>query len=315
MIQNSLCSLLQLQYPIIQGGMVYASGYKLASACSKAGILGVLGAGSMSLDILEQQLIKLKKKVQDRPVAVNIPLLYSKVNEQVDLCLKHGIKIFITSAGSPKIFTKKLKEAGCTVLHVVSNDDLAAKCEDAGVDAVIAEGFEAGGHNGRDELTTLTLIPLVKKRVSIPVIAAGGIASGEAIAAMMVLGADGVQMGTRFLMTQESSVHENYKNLLRESTSHSTELVMKKVVPVRLWKNEFYQKIKKKEESDATKEELVNLLGKGRARKGMLEGDMVEGELEIGQVCGLIKDLPKVDDLVKDLVSQYNLALSRISKF
>lgn len=301
-----ITKLLPINHPIIQAGMVYVSGGKLAAASAEAGILGVIGAGSMNPEVLDQQ-IKKAKSLTSHPerLAVNVPLLYEKIAEQIEVALKNGIKIFITSAGSPKTWTKILKDKGCTVLHVTSSPELAKKCEDAGVDAVIAEGFEAGGHNGRDEITTLVLIPQVVRAVKIPVIAAGGIGDGKGIAAAFSLGAHGVQLGTRYLATKESSAHPDYKNLILNSKSDSTMLMMKKIVPVRLVKNPFYEGIKKLEEQNASKEELEKFLGHGRARAGMLEGDLINGELEAGQIAALIEDLPTVKELTERLLREY----------
>ncbi len=291
--------------------MVYVSGGKLAAAASEAGALGMLGAGSMAPDVLRQQLRK-AKALTAKPLAVNIPLLYSKAKEQLDLCLEEGIRIFFTSAGSPKTWTPYLKDKGCTVVHVTSSPELAQKCEAAGVDAVVAEGFEAGGHNGRDEITTLVLIPQVVDAVKIPVIAAGGIADGRAVASALALGAAGVQIGSRFAATQESSAHANFKRAIVDAGPGATMLTMKDLVPVRLLKNPFYEEIAAAEARGATKDELVAILGKGRARLGMLEGDLVQGELEIGQVSGLIKDLPTVADLVRRLETEYAAAVSAL---
>lgn len=312
MQSNHLLKLLGIKYPIIQAGMVWVSGAKLAAAASNTGCLGVIGAGSMKPELLKEHLKK-AKTLTNKPLAINIPLLYSKVEEQIEIALEEGIKIFITSAGSPKKYTPYLKEKGCVVIHVTSTPELAKKCEEAGVDAVIAEGFEAGGHNGRDEITTLALIPQVVKAVKIPVIAAGGIGNGAGIVSVLALGASGAQLGTRFLMTKESSAHENYKNLLLESNSGSTKLMMKNLVPVRLLKNHFYEEVAKLENNCASSEELTELLGKGRAKKGMLDGDMDEGELEVGQICSLIKDIPTTEDLVKSLINEYNEAYKSLT--
>jgi enoyl-[acyl-carrier protein] reductase II len=302
---------LGLKYPIIQAGMIWVSGAKLAAAAANAGVLGVVGAGSMKPDLLREQLIKVKQ-LTNNPIAVNIPLLYKLTQEQIQTSLDGGIKIFITSAGSPKLYTKMLKDAGAMVIHVVSTPELAKKCEDAGVDMVIAEGFEAGGHNGRDEITTLSLIPQVLKEVKIPVIAAGGIANGEAMAALLSLGAHGVQMGTRFLMTQESSAHPNFKQAILKAKFNSTQLQMKKIVPVRLLDNNFAKTIRELEQNNASNEELIQALGHGRAKLGMLEGDLNEGELEIGQICSLIKDIPTCAELVKNLIVEYNSAIKKL---
>lgn len=308
---NSLLKLLPLKYPIIQAGMVYVSGGKLAAASAEAGILGVVGAGSMNPELLKHHLEKAKSlTAHPERLGVNVPLLYEKTSEQIEVALKSGIRIFITSAGSPKTYTNDLKKAGCTVIHVTSTPELAKKCEDAGCDAVIAEGFEAGGHNGRDEITTLVLIPQAVKAVKIPVIAAGGIGTGAGMAAAMALGASGVQMGTRFIATHESSAHENFKNLVIHARSDATMLMMKKIVPVRLLKNAFYEEVKALEEKNADKDELIALLGKGRARLGMLEGNLEKGELEAGQVAALVRDLPKVQDLVPRILREYDEALA-----
>lgn len=303
MKQNALTKILGIDYPIIQAGMVWVSGGKLAGAASKAGCLGVIGAGSMKPDLLRHHIQK-AKSISDKALAVNLPIMYPGCPEQIEVALEEGIRIFITSAGSPKKYTQFLKDKGCVVIHVTSTPELAKKCEAAGVDAIIAEGFEAGGHNGRDEITTMTLIPQVVDAVKIPVIAAGGIGDGRAIVAALALGAQGVQMGTRFLMTQESSAHENFKNLLLNSTPGSTKLSMKELVPVRLFKNKFFEQVQEIELKGASKEELQKLLGKGRAKAGMLDGDLDEGELEVGQICSLTKDIPTVGELVTNLIDQ-----------
>jgi enoyl-[acyl-carrier protein] reductase II len=302
---KNITTLLPIQYPMIQAGMVWVSGGKLAAASANAGILGVIGAGSMKPDLLKLQIEKAKLlTTHHERLAVNVPLLYEKSKEQLEVALSLGIKIFITSAGSPKTYTSWLKSLGSTVIHVVSTPDFAKKSEQAGCDAVIAEGFEAGGHNGRDEITTFALIPQVVDAVKIPVIAAGGIADGRGIAAAMCLGAHGVQLGTRFVATQESSAHINFKNAILQSKPDSTMLMMKKFVPVRLLKNKFYEDIKTLEEHGASKEDLEQLLGHGRAKHGMLDGDMTEGEIEIGQVASLIHDIPTVHDLVQRLIEE-----------
>jgi enoyl-[acyl-carrier protein] reductase II len=313
MKQTKITKLLNIKYPIIQGGMVWVSGGKLAAAASNAGCLGVIGAGSMNLDLLDSH-IKKAKSLTTKPLAVNLPLLYSKVEEQIACALENDIKIFITSAGSPKKYTKYLKDKGCIVMHVTSSPELAKKCEDAGVDAVIAEGFEAGGHNGRDEITTMALIPQVTRAVSVPVIAAGGFACGGSIVAGLALGAEGIQMGTRFLMTVESSAHDNYKKLIQESTSSSTKLMMKDIVPVRLLKNKFYEEVLNLEDENASKETRIEHLGKGRAKLGMLDGDIDNGELEIGQVCSLTKNIPSVEEMVQTLNEQYNKTIDLLTQ-
>lgn len=313
---KTLTDLLPIQYPIIQAGMVYVSGGKLAAAAANAGILGVVGAGSMTLELFDHHLKKaISLTSHPERLAVNIPLLYSKNKEQMEIALKHGIKIFITSAGNPKTYTQWLKDQGCTVIHVTSSPELAIKCEAAGCDAVIAEGFEAGGHNGRDEITTMVLIPQVVDAVKIPVIAAGGIADGRGIAAALALGASGVQLGTRFVATVESSAHQNFKDAVMKANSGSTMLMMKKHIPVRLLKNQFYEDVKKLEESGASEEELVSLLGHGRAKAGMLEGDLAQGELEIGQAAAMVKDMPTVQELVQRLVKEYQSARGSAVEF
>lgn len=307
--ENPITKLFAIRAPIIQAGMVWVSGGKLAAAAANAGALGLIGAGSMKPDLLRQHIIK-AKALTNNPIGVNLPLLYHGIEEQISVCLELGIKIFFTSAGSPKKFTPMLKTNGCTVVHVTSTPELAKKCEDAGVDAVVAEGFEAGGHNGRDEITTLVLIPQVVDAVKIPVIAAGGIADGRQMAAAMMLGASGVQIGSRFAATLESSAHEKFKQAILSASATSTMLSMKKTVPVRLLKNKFYEEITKLEDRCATAQELQDHLGKGRAKAGMLEGDLDNGELEIGQVAGMIKDIPSCQQLVERLVEGYRKALS-----
>ncbi|WP_372654711.1 NAD(P)H-dependent flavin oxidoreductase [Halobacteriovorax sp.] len=306
---KKITDLFGIDYPIIQAGMVWVSGAKLAAAAANAGCLGIIGAGSMRPDLLKDQIIK-AKTLTDKPLAVNIPLLYKYASEHIETALENGIRIFFTSAGSPKKYTSYLKEKGCVVVHVTSSPDLALKCEAAGVDAIVAEGFEAGGHNGRDEITTMSLIPQVVNAVNIPVIAAGGIASGQSIVAAMALGADGVQIGSRFACTVESSAHQNFKQAIMSAGPGDTRLSMKEVVPVRLLKNEFYEQVVALEKKCAGKEALVELLGKGRAKLGMLDGNLSEGELEIGQVSALINDNPTVDSLVKTLLQEYRETLS-----
>lgn len=312
MKKTSLCELLGIELPIIQAGMVWVSGGKLAAASANAGCLGVIGAGSMTLDLLDQH-IKKANALTNKPLAVNLPIMYDKVQDQIDIALKNNIRIFITSAGSPKKHTEFLKSKGAVVLHVTSTPELAVKCEQAGVDAVIAEGFEAGGHNGREELTSLVLLPNVVKACKIPIIAAGGFGSGESIVAALALGASGVQMGTRFMMTQESSAHDNYKNLLINTDSKSTKLMMKDLVPVRLVRNKFFEEIEKLEKECAPKEKLAAHLGRGRAKLGMLDGNLDDGELEAGQICYSIKDLPSVSELIKNLKHEYDLSIKRLS--
>lgn len=310
----TLLQTLKIQRPIIQAGMVWVSGGKLAAAAANAGCLGVIGAGSMKPELLREHIQK-AQRLTNKSLAVNVPLLYDKSEEQIQAALELGIKIFITSAGSPKKFTQTLKSAGCMVLHVVATPELAKKSEDAGVDAVIAEGFEAGGHNGRDELTTMTLIPQVVDAVRIPVVAAGGIADGRGIAAALSLGAQCVQIGTRFIATDEASAHPNFKQLLPRVTPTDTMLMMKRSVPVRLFKNKFFEQIRAAEERGADKSELEAILGKGRAKRGMLEGDIEEGEIEIGQVASLIRDVVPVQVLVDRLMAEYHQTINKLSKF
>jgi enoyl-[acyl-carrier protein] reductase II len=313
-MNNPITKLFNVKYPIVQGGMVWVSGAKLAAAVSSAGGLGLIGAGSMKLDLLRTHILK-AQTLTDKPFGVNVPLLYPGAQEQIELALGMGVKIFFTSAGSPKKFTSFLKDKGATVVHVTSSPELAVKCADAGVDAIVAEGFEAGGHNGREEITTLSLIPQVRSAVKIPLIAAGGIASGGAIAAVFALGADGVQLGTRFLMTRESSAHDNFKKLALNALPHSTQMAMRSTVPVRLLSNQFALEIKQIENKyigAELKTKLDEHLGKYRAMNGMLNGDVDQGELEVGQIVSLIKDIPSVEEVMKELVSDYQKTLSRL---
>ncbi|MBP9706585.1 MAG: nitronate monooxygenase [Oligoflexales bacterium] len=301
---RKLCQILSIEFPIIQAGMVWVSGWRLAVAAAESGCLGVIGAGSMSPEVLRLH-CKKAKEITSKSIAINLPLLYSKVEEQIAIALDSGINIFITSAGSPKKYTKFLKDKGCVVIHVTSSPELAKKCEDAGCDAIVAEGFEAGGHNGRDEITTFCLVPQVVDAVQIPVIAAGGIADGRGIAAAFSLGASGVQIGTRFAATNESSAHPSFKQAIVSAEADATVLVMKELVPVRLIKNAFCKKILQAEAKCASRQELEAILGKGRAKLGMHEGDLEEGELEIGQIAALVKDIPKCSELVARLCSEY----------
>ena len=309
--RRRICELFGISLPIIQAGMVWTSGAELAAASAEAGALGLLGAASMSPELLGRH-IKKTQALTRQAIGVNIPLLYSRTEEQISVALDMGIKIFVTSAGSPKIYTARLKAAGATVVHVVSSPLLAKKCEDSGVDAVVAEGFEAGGHNGREETTTLALLPQVLDAVKIPVIAAGGLGSGAGIAACFALGAHGAQLGTRFAATRESSCHPNFKRTILEAQSGSTELCLKQLVPVRIVKNAFHAKLKELEARCASKEELATFLGKGRARRGIFEGDLDAGELEIGQISGAIRDLPSVSELVARLVAEYKVAITEL---
>lgn len=307
---NKITKLFGIDHPIIQGGMIWVSGGKLAAAVSRAGGLGLIGSGSMQPELLQMHITK-AQSLTSRPIGVNIPLIYEKAHEQIDMALSLGIKFFFTSAGSPKKYTGYLKDHGATVVHIISTPEQARNCEEAGVDAVVAEGFEAGGHNGRDEITTLTLIPQVLDVIKIPLIAAGGISNGKSILAARALGADAVQMGTRFLMTRESSAHQSFKDLLLESNASSTITLMKSTIPVRLFTNKFAREIMQIEQSfhgENLKQKLNEHLGKFRAKHGMLEGDLENGELEVGQAISLIKNIPSVEDLFKELLHEYQEA-------
>ncbi|PHQ28613.1 NAD(P)H-dependent flavin oxidoreductase [Leeuwenhoekiella nanhaiensis] len=304
---NTITSLFNIKYPIIQGGMVWNSGWELASAVSNAGGLGLIGAGSMYPDILRQHIQKCQAAT-DKPFGVNVPLLYPDIDQLMQIIIEEGVKIVFTSAGNPKSWTSHLKEQGITVVHVVSSVKFALKAQEAGVDAVVAEGFEAGGHNGREETTTFTLIPMVREQLAIPLIAAGGIATGRGMLAAMVLGADGVQMGSRFVATVEGSGHQAFKDLVVQAKEGDTELTLKELAPVRLLKNKFYEDVKALYTKAPTKEELSNLLGRARAKKGMFEGDLEEGELEIGQVSALIHDIKPVAEVIEELIIDFEQA-------
>jgi enoyl-[acyl-carrier protein] reductase II len=306
-MQNKITRLFGIEYPIIQAGMVWASGWRLASAVSNAGGLGLLGAGSMYPEILEEHIIKCKKAT-DRPFGVNVPMLYPDIEKVMDIIVKHEVKIVFTSAGNPKTWTAFLQEKGITVVHVVSSVKFALKAQEAGVDAVVAEGFEAGGHNGRDETTTMVLIPSVKEKIEIPLIAAGGIATGRAMLAAMVLGADGVQVGSRFVASPEASSHELFKKWVVDAKEGDTQLTLKELAPVRLLKNKFFNNLQQAYAKGATKPELIELLGRARAKKGMFEGDMEEGELEIGQVSGLIHNITPAAEIVRELMEEFHQA-------
>ena len=311
-MSNRICRLFNIKYPIIQGGMIWCSGWELAAAVSNAGGLGLIGAGSMYPDIFREQLKKVKSATNE-PFGVNIPLLYPNTEDLMNIVVEEGVKIVFTSAGNPKTWTAFLKEKGITVVHVVSNSKFALKSEDAGVDAVVIEGFEAGGHNGREETTTLVAVPEVRKVTILPIIAAGGIATGKAMLSAMVLGADGVQMGTRFIASEESSAHDNFKQEVIKAKEGDTQLSLKQLVPVRLIKNEFYQKVMQAEVEGQTKEQIAELLGKGRAKQGMFEGDLLEGELEAGQVSSLIDKIDSVEHIIADIVLEYKVAREQIS--
>ena len=311
-MENRICSLFGIKYPVIQGGMVWVSGAKLAAAVSNAGGLGLIGAGSMKPDLLRQHIRK-AKTLTDKPFGVNIPIFSKYSEEQVKVSLEEGVKIFFMSAGSPKKFTPYLKEKGCIVVHVTSTPTLAAKCEKAGVDAVVVEGFEAGGHNGRDELTTFVLIPQTKKMVKIPVIAAGGIATGEGIVAAFALGADGVQIGTRFAATKESSAHENYKKALVNAKDTDTMIYLKSLIPVRLVKNSLTLKIEELEKRCAAEEELIKIVGENAAKRAIFDGDVENGEIEAGQIAGLIDDIPTVKEVFEKLTEEINQCLKNLN--
>tara|TARA_B110000240_G_scaffold183370_1_gene217019 strand:- start:1273 stop:2217 length:945 start_codon:yes stop_codon:yes gene_type:complete len=311
---NRLKELLKIKYPIIQGGMIWCSGWELVSAVSNAGGLGLIGSGSMYPDVLEHH-IKKCKKATSNPFGVNLPLLYPDIDEHIEIIIKEGVKIVVTSAGNPKKYTKLLKSNGITVLHVVANSKFAIKSIDAGVDAIIAEGFEAGGHNGVDEITSLCLIPQIKKIINIPLVAAGGIGSGKAMLAAISLGADGVQIGSLFASSIESSAHQNFKNYILNSKDDSTILTLKELTPVRLLKNEFYDKIRIAYENNASKNELKNILGRGRAKKGMFEGDVINGELEIGQISSSISSMLSVNKIFKNLIEEFESKKSFLSHF
>lgn len=306
---NRVKSLFNISHPIVQGGMIWCSGWELASAVSNAGGLGLIGSGSMYPEVLELHIQRCKQATQN-PFGVNVPLLYPNIEEHLDLIIKHEVPIVFTSAGNPKTHTKRLKEAGITVVHVVSSKKFALKAQDAGVDAVVAEGFEAGGHNGREETTTLCLIPSVREAIDIPLIAAGGIGSGKAMLAAMILGADGVQVGSRFLASHESSAHIDFKNRVLHAEEGETKLTLKELTPVRLLDNAFAREIEAIYERKGTTEALAAHLGRGRAKKGMFEGDLENGELEVGQVSSMIKEIKPASDIVKELMEEYHRALT-----
>ncbi|WP_313114549.1 NAD(P)H-dependent flavin oxidoreductase [Aequorivita sediminis] len=313
-MQNKIKELFKIEYPIIQGGMIWNSGWRLASAVSNAGGLGLLGAGSMYPEVLREHIIKCQNAT-DKPFGVNVPMLYPDIEKIIDIIIEEGVKIVFTSAGNPKTYTSKLKENGITVVHVVSSVKFALKAQEAGVDAVVAEGFEAGGHNGREESTTLTLIPMVKEQLQIPLIAAGGIATGRAMLATMVLGADGVQVGSRFVASDEASSHHAFKQMVVDAKEGDTQLTLKELAPVRMLKNEFFESVMKLYKTNPTKEELAKHLGRARAKRGMFEGDLVEGELEIGQVSGLIHDIKPAGEILKDMVEEFKTAKKEVASF
>ena len=306
-MQNKITELFDIKYPIIQAGMIWVSGYKLAAAVSNAGGLGLIGAGSMYPDVLREHIQKCKKAT-DKPFGVNIPLFYPDLEEVLKIIIEEKVKIVFTSAGNPKLYTSFLKEYGITVVHVVSSVKFALKSQEAGVDAIVAEGFEAGGHNGREETTTFTLIPMVQEKITIPLIAAGGIATGKGMLAAMVLGADGVQIGSGFVASEESSAHQKFKDTVVATQDGDTDLTLKELTPVRLIKNKFYQQVQELYRQKPNKEQLQDLLGRARAKKGMFEGDLENGELEIGQVAGLIHEVKPAAEIVKEMVEEFEAA-------
>ena len=311
---NKIISLLGIKYPIIQAGMVWCSGWRLASAASNNGVLGVIGAGSMYPDVLREHIKKCKKATQN-PFAVNIPLFYPQLDELFEIIFEEDVKFVITSGGSPELYTQKMKNLGITVLHVIANTRFAKKAENAGVDAVIAEGFEAGGHNGRDETTTMCLIPPVVQQISLPIIAAGGIGTGETMLAAMSLGADGVQIGSRFALSKESSAHDLFKDYVVNSIDGDTVLTLKEIAPVRMLKNHFFKQIQELYKKGTSKEELNQLLGRGRIKKGIFEGDILEGNLEIGQISAIINSIDSVQDIIHQIIADYSSAKTNLFSF
>jgi enoyl-[acyl-carrier protein] reductase II len=311
-VKNKINQLFNIQYPIIQAGMIWNSGWRLASAVSNAGGLGLLGAGSMYPEVLREHIQKCKKAT-NKPFGVNVPMLYPNIEEIIQIIIEEDVKIIFTSAGNPKIHTTRLKENNCIVVHVVSSVKFALKAQDAGVDAVVAEGFEAGGHNGREETTTFTLIPMVKHQLDIPLIAAGGIANGKGMLAAMILGADGVQVGSRFVASEESSAHIRFKKKVTEAQEGDTFLTLKELAPVRLLKNKFSDDLLALYKTNPSKQELLDLLGRARAKKGMFEGDLEEGELEIGQIAGLINEIKPAADIVKEMIAEFELEKIKIT--
>ncbi|OUR95557.1 2-nitropropane dioxygenase [Flavobacteriales bacterium 34_180_T64] len=310
---NKITQLFAVKYPIIQAGMIWNSGWRLASAASNAGALGLIGAGSMYPDVLRDHIQKCKKAT-NKPFGVNVPMLYPNIEEIMNIIVEEEVKIVFTSAGNPKIWTSWLKERGITVVHVVSSVKFALKAQEAGVDAVVAEGFEAGGHNGREETTTLTLIPMVKEQLNIPLIAAGGIATGQIMLAVMLLGADAVQVGSRFVASEESSAHLAFKQVVVDAKEGDTHLTLKELAPVRLIKNKFYNEVQELYKKGPTVDELKSLLGRARAKRGMFEGDLEDGELEIGQISGLIHDIKPTAQIVEDLVTEFHQAQKSVEK-
>ncbi|MFC7358188.1 NAD(P)H-dependent flavin oxidoreductase [Jejudonia soesokkakensis] len=312
-MDNSITKLFNIKYPLIQAGMIWNSGWRLASAVSNAGGLGLLGAGSMYPEVLREHISKCKKAT-DKPFGVNVPMLYPNLEEIITIIIEEGVKIVFTSAGNPKSYTQHLKQHGVTVVHVVSSVKFALKAQEAGVDAVVAEGFEAGGHNGREETTTFTLIPMVKEQLNIPLIAAGGIANGKGMLAAMVLGADGVQVGSRFVASEESSAHSAFKELVVNAKEGDTQLTLKELAPVRMLKNKFFEEVMQLYTTNPSKEDLIKLLGRARAKRGMFEGDLEEGELEIGQIAGLIHDIKPAAQIVKEMVTEFEAAKTMVNQ-
>ncbi|MAZ72902.1 MAG: nitronate monooxygenase [Flavobacteriaceae bacterium] len=312
-MQNRITELFHIKYPVIQAGMIWNSGWRLASAVSNAGGLGILGAGSMYPDVLREHIVKCKKAT-NKPFGVNVPMLYPNLEEIIQIIIEEKVKIVFTSAGNPKTYTAHLKEHGITVVHVVSSVKFALKAQEAGVDAVVAEGFEAGGHNGREETTTFTLIPMVKEQIEVPLIAAGGIANGKGMLAAMVLGADGVQVGSRFVASEESSAHRNFKKMVVEAKEGDTLLTLKELAPVRMLKNKFFSEVMELYTQNPTKEQLIELLGRARAKRGMFEGDLEDGELEIGQISGLIHDIKPAAQIVAEMIAEFEEAKSNVQK-
>lgn len=310
-MQNRITELFNIEYPIIQAGMIWNSGWRLATAVSNSGGLGLLGAGSMYPEVLREHIQKCKKAT-DKPFGVNVPMLYPDIDKIIDIIIEEGVKIVFTSAGNPKTYTSKLKENGITVVHVVSSVKFALKAQEAGVDAIVAEGFEAGGHNGREETTTFTLIPMVKEQLKIPLIAAGGIATGRGMLAAMVLGADGVQVGSRFVASEEASSHRAFKQMVVDAKEGDTQLTLKELAPVRMLKNKFFESVMQLYTTNPSKEDLVKHLGRARAKRGMFEGDLEEGELEIGQIAGLIHDIKPAAQILKDMVAEFEKAKKEI---
>jgi len=313
-MHNKIKELFKIKYPIIQAGMIWNSGWKLASAVSNSGGLGLLGAGSMYPDVLRQHIQKCKKATP-HPFGVNVPMLYPNIEEIIQIIIEQGVNIVFTSAGNPKIHTERLKKSGIKVVHVVSSVKFALKAQEAGVDAVVAEGFEAGGHNGREETTTFTLIPMVREQIQIPLIAAGGIATGKGMLAAMVLGADGVQIGSRFVASEESSAHINFKNKVIEAKDGDTLLTLKELAPVRLLKNKFSNDVLELYKKNPSKQDLIDLLGRARAKKGMFEGDLEDGELEIGQITGLINQIQPASAIINEIIAEFNFEKENLKDF